>query len=285
MESNPSYRNVLQQAQAQLEPLAADNARLEAETLLCHVLKQPRSHLYTWPDRTLEAEAQAAFEQLLQGRLEGTPMAYLTGQREFWSLSLKVGPGVLVPRPETETLVELALERLPPSQSWRIADLGTGSGAIAAALASERPELKIFATDASATALEIARTNFQSLGFDQIQSLLGNWCEPLLGQPPFHLILSNPPYIAEGDYHLTHPDLQAEPIQALTSGPDGLGAIRQIAQCAPALLAPEGWLLMEHGFDQAEAVRAILSAKGFTQIRTFPDLGGRDRITGGQRPN
>ncbi len=256
--------------------------RVDAEWLLLHVLVQPRSWLFAHRDDPLPDAATRAFRALVERRARGEPVAYLTGRRGFWSLDLEVDASVLIPRPETELLVELALTRLP-RRAPRVADLGTGSGAIALALAHERPDAQVFAVDASTGALAVAQRNAGRLGLANIVFRQGDWFEPLSGER-FDLVASNPPYIAEGDPHLGAGDLRFEPAQALASGVDGLDAIRRIVRDAPAYLHPGGWLLLEHGLEQAAAVRALLQGAGFAEVATHRDLERRDRITLGRKP-
>jgi release factor glutamine methyltransferase len=253
----------------------------DAALLLAHVLQRPRAWLLAHGDAEVPADAARRFETLLARRADGEPVAYLTGRRGFWTFELQVGPATLVPRPETERLVELALERLPAGRASAIADLGTGSGAIALALALERPQARVVATDASADALAVARANAASLGIANIEFLEGDWFAPLAGRR-FDLVASNPPYIALGDPHLGMGDLRHEPASALASGRDGLDAIRTIARDAPTHLVPGGWVLLEHGWTQGEAVRALLAAAGFAGVLTAQDLEGRDRVTLGR---
>lgn len=260
-----------------------DNPVLEAELLLAHCLDQPRSHLRAWPERILVDKEQAEFWTLIERRLAGEPVAYLTGKREFWSLPIHVRPGVLIPRAETEVLVECALAYLPKSQEARVVDLGTGSGAIAIALAYERPLAHIVATDSSPAALAIAHENAQQLECKHIEFLAGDWLDALQ-EFNYDLIVSNPPYIAENDPHLLAGDLPAEPIQALSSGPDGLDAIRHIIANARPCLRPGGWLMLEHGYDQGAAVRTLLNAHGYSKTETTCDLEGRERVTAACRP-
>ncbi|MBK1673351.1 protein-(glutamine-N5) methyltransferase, release factor-specific [Ectothiorhodospira shaposhnikovii] len=257
-----------------------DAPRLEAELLLAHVLGKDRGWLYAHGDDILEdPDALAGFRALIRRRGEGEPVSYLLGCREFWSLNLTVRPGVLIPRPDTETLVEATLSRLPEDLPVRLADLGTGTGAIALALAVERPQCRIVAVDRSPEALAVARENVARLGLEaQVECRQGSWFEPLAGEQ-FDLIVSNPPYIAEADPHLVQGDLRFEPLSALASGPDGLTDIRRIIEQAPGHLGPGGALLLEHGMDQGEAVRALLEQRGFTEVDTVRDLAGRDRVT------
>lgn len=264
--------------------LAAATARLgervEAETLLLHVLGKPRSWLFAHADAVPEADVQTAYSTLIERRVAGEPMAYILGHRGFWSLDLEVTPATLIPRPETELLVELALARLPRQAGAAVLDLGTGSGAIALALAHERSQLRVIATDASAAALAVARRNAQRLGIGNVTFLPGDWLAPLRGQR-FHLIVSNPPYIEAADAHLAQGDLRFEPVSALASGADGLDAIRRIVGAARSHLEPAGWLLFEHGWNQGGAAQALLREAGYLQVFTAQDLERRDRVSGG----
>lgn len=267
------------------ESLRRARARIDAgdaDLLLAHALARPRSWLFAHADDLLPAEVQARFEALVARRHAGEPVAYLVGHRGFWRFDLQVSPATLIPRPETELLVELALALLPADRALRVADLGTGSGAIALAVAHERPLARVVATDASAAALAIARANAETLQLDNVEFRHGDWLEPIAGER-FDLIASNPPYIAEHDTHLQEGGLRFEPRDALASGSDGLDAIRKIVREAPACLAPGGWLLLEHGWDQGRAVRALLSDAGFADVATERDLEARDRVTLGHR--
>lgn len=255
----------------------------EAELLLAAALQRPRSWLFAHDDHAPDADALARFQAWLARREAGEPVAYLLGRRGFWRFDLQVGPATLIPRPETERLVELALERLPPRGELRLADLGTGSGAIALALAAERPQAQVLAVDVSADALAVARANAAELGLGNVGFRLGDWFAPLAGER-FDLIASNPPYIESADPHLAQGDLRYEPAAALASGADGLDAIRIIAAQAPAHLRPGGWLLIEHGWEQGAAVRALLSAAGLVEVATERDWEQRDRVSLGRRP-
>ncbi|WP_240126445.1 peptide chain release factor N(5)-glutamine methyltransferase [Thermomonas alba] len=255
---------------------------IDRELLLAEALGRSRGWLYAHPEAAVPAPAQARFEALLARRQAGEPVAYLLGRQGFWSLELEVGPATLIPRPETECLVELALARLPAGQPLRVADLGTGSGAIALALARERPQARIVATDASVAALAVARRNAERLGLGRVEFRQGDWLAPLCGER-FDLIASNPPYIEAGDPHLTQGDLRFEPPAALASGADGLDAIRVIVRDAGRHLHPGGWLLLEHGWNQGAAVRGLLEAAGFVEVATERDLEGRDRVSLGRR--
>lgn len=252
----------------------------EAELLLAHVLDRPRSWLYAHGDAELRAEAAARFGALVARRAEGVPVAYLTGCRGFRDFDLAVTPATLIPRPETELLVDLALEKLRADRAWRLADLGTGSGAIALSLARERPRASVLATDASAAAVEVAAGNARRLGVGNVAFATGHWWDAVAGAR-FDLVASNPPYIAAGDPHLSRGDLRHEPPAALASGADGLDAIRDIAAGAAAHLMPGGWLLLEHGHDQGPAVRDLLAVAGLGDIGTTRDLEGRERVTAG----
>lgn len=255
----------------------------DAELLLTHALGRSRAWLYAHAGDDVGAAQAAQFETLLARRIAGEPVAYLTGRRGFWTFDLAVTPATLIPRPETELLVELALARLPIDCDLRIADLGTGSGAIALALAHERPHARVVATDASDAALAIARGNAAALGIRNLKFRHGDWWAPFAGER-FDLIASNPPYIAVGDPHLDEGDLRFEPAAALASGRDGLDAIRVIVRDAPLHLVTGGWLLLEHGLEQGNTVRALLHDAGFVDVATARDLEGRDRVTAGRRP-
>ncbi|QNK00211.1 peptide chain release factor N(5)-glutamine methyltransferase [Dyella telluris] len=252
--------------------------RLEAELLLVHVLDKPRSWLIAHADDELDEAAGSAYAALVQRRHDGEPVAYITGRRGFWTLELDVTPATLIPRPETELLVELALARMTAMS--RVVDLGTGSGAIALAIARECPTASIVATDASVDALAVAERNAVRHGIRNVRFTHGDWLAPLAGEH-FDLIVSNPPYIEADDPHLGQGDLRFEPASALASGADGLVDIRRIVAQARDHLAPGGWLLMEHGWNQGAAVREVLAAAGYREVFTEQDLEQRDRISGG----
>ncbi|MDY0021109.1 peptide chain release factor N(5)-glutamine methyltransferase [Arenimonas caeni] len=262
--------------------LAGDEARLEAELLLAHALERPRSWFYAHAGDVLGDAELRVFDALLRRRAEGEPVAQITGVRGFWSLELAVTRDTLIPRPETELLVELALGRLPVDARAQVLDLGTGTGAIALAIASERPLADVTAVDASQAALDVARANAADAGLP-LRLLHGDWFAPVAGEV-YRMIVSNPPYIAEDDPHLGQGDLRFEPRSALASGPDGLDALRAIIAGAPAHLLPGGWLLLEHGHEQGGAVRALLRDAGFGHVETARDLERRDRISLGQWP-
>ncbi len=255
-------------------------AKLDAELLLAHCLGKPRSFLRTWPEHVPTPAQQAAFAALLQRRQAGEPVAYLLGQQGFWSLDLEVAPHTLIPRPDTELLVETALA-LGPLTPCAVLDLGTGSGAIALALAKERWQWQITGVDRIAEAVALAARNRQRLRLDNVRFLQSSWFSALGGER-YALIVSNPPYIRSDDPHLAEGDVRFEPASALVAGADGLDDIRQIIEQAPPHLLPGGWLLLEHGWDQAPAVRALLTAAGFTAVGSRRDLGGHERISLGQ---
>ena len=266
----------LAEASQQLASRSA-SPKLDAEQLLSQVLGQGRSYFYTWPERELSLVHQQQFHALLSRRLHGEPLAYILGEREFWSLPLQVTHATLIPRAETELLVEQALARLPEQQALRVADLGTGSGAIALAIAHERPLVQLVATDIAADTLAVAQANAQRLKLYNVEFRLGDWCAALSGQ--FDLIASNPPYIPEADPHLSHGDLPYEPRRALASGEDGLHALRSIAAHAQAYLKPGGWLLVEHGYDQGQSVPQLLHDYAWTQVQCYNDFAGQARLT------
>jgi len=253
-------------------------ARLDAEVLLAHALGRPRGWLLAHPEAEPPAHATRAYLSLVARRARGEPVAYLTGLREFWSLALEVTPATLIPRPETELLVEACLRRLPADAAWRIADLGTGSGAVALAIARERPSCRVIATDVDAGALAIAGRNVARLGLANVELRRGDWLETL-GAAECDVIASNPPYVADADPHLARGDVRFEPRAALAAGADGLAAIRIIVAGAGARLAPGGRLVLEHGYHQGDAVRALLLDAGFSDIETHRDLAGHARVT------
>ncbi len=264
-------------AQAGLVPL-------DAQVLLAHVLGRDRAWLAARSADALERAALERFFALAQRRREGEPVAYLVGRREFWGLELAVDPAVLIPRPETETLVEAALARLPTDAPLRILDLGTGSGAIALAIARERPGATVLALDSSEAALRVARSNAARLGVANVHFRAADWYAGLPdGEAPFDAIVSNPPYLAPNDPHLADTDLRYEPLQALVAGPDGLSALRTVVAGAPARLSDRGWLLVEHGHNQAEAVRELFDAAELESFASMRDLAGITRVALGQK--
>ena len=263
--------------------LEATVAGLEAQILLSHVLNRPRAYLLAHPEAALSESNLAQFETLLKRRELGEPIAYITGQREFYGLAFSVTPDVLIPRPETELLVELALEHIPQNKQMRILDLGTGSGIIGITLAKLRPLAHLTAVDASREALVIARRNASALGTPNITFIESNWFSALDKLSRFELIVANPPYVAENDLHLQQGDVRFEPISALTAGPDGLDAIRHIAQTSLRFLHVSGRLLFEHGCDQEGLSQALLDALGYGDIACYPDIGGQPRVSGGKK--
>jgi release factor glutamine methyltransferase len=255
-------------------------ARRDAEILLAHCLGKPRSALLAHPEASVCAQVTQQFADLLQRRTQGEPVAYLLGEKEFWSLPLKVTPDVLVPRPETEILIETVLAATARASRLLVLDLGTGSGAIALALAQERPNWNITATDRYPAATAIARDNATRLGLC-VELITGEWFQPLGGRR-FDLIVSNPPYIAADDPVLATPELTFEPQAALVAGPTGIEALAQIAARSPPHLTEGGRIVLEHGFDQAPRVRSLLETAGFSTIRTHRDLAGHERVTAAQ---
>ena len=287
--------------------LEAATARIEVQCLLQSVLRVNRAYLLTHPERTLDAEESARYSALLARRLQGEPIAYLLGVREFFGLDFKVTPATLIPRPDTELLVELALQRIPPPPAgsldkgtpchirldesvdtrvalyppcmqFRVLDMGTGSGAIALSIAHARPDAEVVAVDVSTAALSVAIENAQRLKVDNVRLLHSDWFDALTGER-FDLIVSNPPYIAADDAHLGQGDLRFEPESALASGSDGLDDIRRILRDAQSHLYPGGWLLFEHGYDQAARVRRMMQQAGFAEVSSVRDLAGIERVT------
>ncbi|MFQ1608935.1 peptide chain release factor N(5)-glutamine methyltransferase [Aeromonas veronii] len=279
----------IQQARAHIMTVLAggESPRADADVLLCHLLGCRRSYLMTWPERELDAAQQATLQGWLARRLNGEPIAHLVGEREFWSLPLKVSPATLIPRPDTEVLVEQALTRIP-QRPCAVLDLGTGTGAIALALKSERPEVDVWAVDRMVDAAALARENSAALELP-IEVRDGSWFEPL-GEPDrdetprFAVIVSNPPYIDGADPHLEQGDVRFEPRSALVADDAGLADIRHIVAHAPAYLLADGWLLLEHGWDQGEAVRQLLRDGGYREVATVRDYGDNDRVTLGLCP-
>ncbi|WP_215781281.1 MULTISPECIES: peptide chain release factor N(5)-glutamine methyltransferase [unclassified Paludibacterium] len=256
--------------------------RLESRLLLMHVVPDlTHARIVAYPEHELQSGVYAAFCRLAQRRVDGEPLAYLLGQREFYGRPFAVSPSVLIPRPETEHLVEAALARQGRGPA-QVLDLGCGSGAIAVTLALEAPQWQVTAVDLSPDALAVARGNAERLQAT-VRFHQGSWFEPLASSACFDLIVSNPPYIAAQDHHLGEGDVRFEPRMALTDGADGLSCLRAIAAGAPSRLQPGGWLMVEHGYDQGEAVRALFLAQGLQQVETLPDLAGLDRVTLGRR--
>ncbi|EPR7548921.1 peptide chain release factor N(5)-glutamine methyltransferase [Vibrio fluvialis] len=271
----------LKAATLQLTQSGSDSPSLDAAVLLCHALDKPRSYLLTWPDKVLDAPIQAMFDALLQRRITGEPVAYIIGEREFWSLSLKVSPSTLIPRPDTERLVEVALEKAQTLEG-DILDLGTGTGAIALALASELPHRRVVGIDLRDEAQQLATDNANRLHITNVTFLQGSWFEPLSRGTKFALIVSNPPYIEENDPHLVQGDVRFEPKTALVAADNGLADIKHISDAGRDYLQNGGWLAFEHGYDQGASVRTIMQALGYQQVVTEQDYAGNDRVTLGQ---
>ena len=271
--------NLLARAREILGP-SLSSARLDAEVLLAHVLDTTRSRLHGWPEDPVTVEQARRYQQLIARRAHGEPVAYLTGVREFWSLTLEVSPHTLIPRPETETLVEAALGFIDENEAVTVADLGTGSGAVATAIASERPACQVIAGDACPRALAVAARNVRRHALANIRLRQGHWCEVLDGRR-CAVIVCNPPYVASADPHLEQGDLRFEPRRALCAGRDGLDAIRQVIASAAAHLLPGGALVLEHGHDQGSAVRELFRQHGYGNLRAYRDLAGNDRVASG----
>jgi len=259
----------------------SETSLIDCQFLLCHLLQCNLTYLHTWPDKKLTEQQQQTYSIYLKERVKGRPVAHITGQRGFWSLNLKVSSDTLIPRPDTEALVSAALERIKPSMV--IADLGTGAGGVALALASERPDVKVVATDFSASALAVARQNMMDCQLMNVALWQGDWLSAVADKS-LDMIVSNPPYIESNDPHLQQGDVRFEPLSALISGSDGLDDIRVIGQQAQRCLKPASWLLVEHGYQQAEQVNAIFLQVGLTKIETIQDYGNNDRVTIGQQP-
>jgi len=279
-----SIEDTLQQTQEQLKLAGlVDSPMLDAELLLCDALKVNRTYLYTWPEKILTNQQNEDFGKRLQQRLLGKPIAHIIGHREFWGLNLQVTPDTLIPRPDTETLIEAILELHSvhnPNQCGKILDLGTGSGAIALALKSELAGFDITAVDQSTSALEIAKKNAQNLNL-QVNFLASDWFSEVKGT--FDFIVSNPPYIEDNDPHLQQGDVRFEPLSALTSGKDGLDDIKFIIYQAWSYLENQGWLLIEHGYNQTQPIQTLLKEAGYQNITTHKDLGGNPRVSVAQK--
>ena len=269
-------------ALAQSTPELLESCKVDSQWLFAHVLQRNSAWLRAWPEHVLTDDQWQTYQQLIERRMAGEPVAYLTGQQGFWNFDLKVTADTLIPRPDTELLVEQALQHINEEHA-RVVDLGTGTGAIALALASERPAWVVTATDIHPATLAVARHNSQALNLP-IRLLESAWFEQLQGER-FHLIVSNPPYIEDSDEHLQGVGVRFEPVRALASGQDGLDDIRHIVAYAPEHLEKAGWLLLEHGYNQGEVVRQLLIERGFEQVRTVQDLADNDRVTLGQWPS
>jgi release factor glutamine methyltransferase len=264
-------------AGADLLASSSESAKLDAQVLLLHILQKPRSYLFTWPEHALSDEQQSQFNVFIQRRLKGEPVAHITGLREFWSLSLEVNATTLIPRPDTETLVEQALEIALPATA-KVLDLGTGTGAIALALGSEMPSWQITAVDRVSDAVALATRNQQRLAINNVHVKQSNWFSELHGEK-FNLIVTNPPYIESSDIHLNQGDVRFEPLSALVADDCGMSDIKQIITQSRDYLSSNGYLLIEHGFEQGEAVRHFFEKMAFVNIKTVKDLGNNDRVT------
>lgn len=278
--AQPAIRDLLAWAESRLADTATP--RLDSQVLLCHCLERDRSHLYAWPERCPDPDRTRRFRELVDRRAAGDPVAHLTGTREFWSLAFEITPDTLVPRPETERLVESALEHLPADRPGHVLDLGTGSGAVALAIATERPKALIIGTDRSEQALRVAHRNARRLGIGNTIWLCGDWYAPVTGR--FDMIVSNPPYVAPDDPHLTTPELQSEPASALVAGRQGLADIEAIIAGGRRHLRAGGWLMVEHGHDQGPVVADMLHLAGYERVGGERDLGGRSRVSYGKQP-
>ena len=263
----------------------SDSAKLDTQILLCFVLNKEINYLYTWPEKELTQEQLSTFNALLQQRLQGEPIAYITGVKEFWSLPFFCSPSTLIPRPDTEILVEQILQEAENNLNKVVhcIDLGTGTGAIALALASEKPEWKIEALDYSEKAVELAKKNANNLGISNVNIYQSDWFSQIIPNHQFDMIISNPPYIDENDIHLSQGDVQFEPLSALVANNSGLSDIQKIAKDAIAYLKPDGYVFFEHGYNQGEQVRDIFSQLAYKKIQTIKDLNNNDRITFAQR--
>jgi len=259
----------------------SESPDIDSKVLLCHVLACESSYFHTWPDKELSAKQETNFKELILQRQQGKPVAHLTGQRGFWSLDLKVTADTLIPRPDTELLVSLALEKI--TVKMKIADLGTGSGAIGLSLAQEDPSVTVFASDASWAALEVAKYNAVKYQLKNVQFWNGLWLDAIIDNC-LDMVVSNPPYIEANDAHLSQGDVRFEPMSALASGVDGLDDIRQIIVQAKRCLKPSGWLFIEHGYHQAQQIMALFTDAGFRQISSHQDYGDNDRVVMGQLP-
>ncbi|MEF1228361.1 peptide chain release factor N(5)-glutamine methyltransferase [Vibrio fortis] len=281
MQSAYTVESALKAAIVQLQEGENTSPSIDAAVLLCHTLDKPRSYLLTWPEKHLSLEQEQHFNELLTRRLTGEPVAYIVGEREFWSLPLKVSPSTLIPRPDTERLVEVALDKTF-GKAGDILDLGTGTGAIALALASEMPNRNVTGIDLRPEAQQLASENAERLNITNTTFLNGSWFEPLSENSRFSLIVSNPPYIEKDDPHLSQGDVRFEPITALVAEEKGLADIKHIADNARHYLEADGWLAFEHGYDQGDAVREIMQALGYLDVMTEKDYGGNDRVTLGR---
>ncbi|SBS24638.1 Release factor glutamine methyltransferase [Marinomonas aquimarina] len=275
-----TIESLLKQAYGRLSALS-DTAQLDAQLLLAHVLDVSTTYFFTWPDKDVSEVHQARFEAFLKRRENGEPIAYILGEQDFWSLSLETSPTTLIPRADTERLVEVALE-LMPHGARKLVDLGTGTGAIALALAKEWPAAMVIGVDYQSEAVALAERNAVRNGVANASFCQSNWFSALKDDAPFDLIISNPPYIDPEDEHLSQGDVRFEPLTALIAEEQGLADIRHITEQAKQYLTEQGWLMFEHGYDQGQAVRTLLQERGFGDVATYQDLGGNDRVTVGR---
>ena len=283
-EKTHTIAGLLTEGRRTLRHLSHADAGLEAEILLCLTLSKRREYLFSWPDMTVSGTGVKRYRSCLHRRADGWPIAYLTGQREFWSLSLQVDRHTLIPRHETETLVEVVLNRLAAGRSARVADIGCGCGAIAFAIAHARPHCDVSATDHCEKALRTAKANLKTLALSNVTFFTGDWLHPLSGQR-FDWIVSNPPYLSASDPHLTRDDLRFEPRQALVSdSEDGTACLRKLIRDAPSFLVANGILALEHGCNQGEAVRRCFAHHRYRKVETYQDLSGHERVTLGVAP-
>jgi len=273
-----SLANLISQSQILLER-SSDSAKLDAEVLLCFLLNKERSYLLTWPEKLLTDEQLLCFIGLLERRIKGEPIAYITGVKEFWSLPFAVSTATLIPRPDTETLVEVVLAQYDGEKNIRCLDLGTGTGAIALALASENSTWQIDAVDFNADAVRLAQRNAQNLNLEKVNVFLSDWFAQVEPHKKYNVIVSNPPYIDSEDENLNQGDVRFEPKSALVANEQGLADIKHIAELARTFLSTQGKLFFEHGFEQGQAVRYILAALGYEYMQTEKDLNGHDRVT------
>ena len=272
-----SIRQYLEDGAAILRRVS-ESPRLDAELLMGMVLRKPRSFLHAWPEQQLSEQEAACYEALLRRRFSGEPIAYMTGFREFWSMPLRVTPAVLIPRPDTELLVERALLRLPQDQDTRVLDLGTGSGAVALAIARERPRTQVIGVDISVAALELARANAELQKIGNVEFRESDWFDAVRGEK-FNVVVGNPPYVAEDDPHLSRGDVRFEPRLALDAGETGMNCFRAILDRAHNYIVRQGWLLLEHGPDQHMPLRRLMEAQHYHDITLHKDAAGRDRVT------
>lgn len=278
---NQSIEALLKHSIQLLQLGGSDSPQVDASVLLCHILDKPRSYLLTWPEKELTDTELTAFESLLSRRLSGEPIAYIVGYREFWSLLLKVSPTTLIPRPDTERLVEVALEHLSPS-SEKVLDLGTGTGAIALAIASEMPDMCVIGVDYQHDAVALAKDNAKDNNILNTEFRQGSWFDPIRMDEQFSIIVSNPPYIDGNDPHLSQGDVRFEPQTALVAEQEGFADLIHIMEHSRNHLVDNGWLLMEHGFEQGKRLRTYFEAHGFVNVKTEQDYAGNDRVTLGQ---